>query len=799
MMERNLRPCLLLAGLAIACASFSFGQDNSDWEAWRGVNRIRGVATAVDLNSRYEVTDSYISDTNAQATSVYRFVLMPEETIPNERVPLTMALLRRSEAVSVGWVQIECQAAGMENRLNIFTTKSDKGSTSVTSHFSGPLAADSLIQFSIHLKNGTWDCSVPGDLQNPYAEHIHGEGSLPDYNHDEVREVRRGLPVFLSSMPLPKKPGYISGKFDKDIPTKDQPETKFHRLMKFELWPEFEDVELEIKIDDLEKWRPLGNIGDSHLAGTHLPVKATLKPKGGKLALTLTPKRFIFKLLDTSREPGVCMNWPLGAKDRDRDLKLAADIAFPDNTLDGEGQTLEIRDRMQDAEGHFTAGAHIDSFDFGARAELRVTCELSDGREIVGVVKAPEGDQDIVSLPKGLRDGDWIPATWRKENNAVGLPDNDDSETDPKGDKSAGDGYTLYEEYRGFVENGQRIEGDPKKKDFFVQNLVGDKANAGIALFSGLSQLIVHDKLRAGEMSGETRLMNGNHRDAPHRVDQHGVWIKEFSVAGLGVAGAAAVGTQDRVSLRPGLTKGIGIAAPNDPKAIFTKAFNLSAGDQATTYKRAIAHELLHSVGVNHHGKGDYTLRLSFLNPESKKNPLHKPIFRSGDGTLTTLLSESGEDRAIAYYAKYKEARDWLKKITWSLAVEQAQSMLDSVHQTEPSAEEIADQIIDSVMEGMLAFDIAVGVEKGEDSGDQNCVMRYYFSNAYPAHGRKSTYYVTEPGTEPIGQTLCHSSQGTGINGAEHAPQSRYGDASGGLGNCTEQICPNDAVPPRKP
>jgi hypothetical protein len=77
--------------------------------------------------------------------------------------------------------------------------------------------------------------------------------------------------------------------------------------------------------------------------------------------------------------------------------------------------------------------------------------------------------------------------------------------------------------------------------------------------------------------------------------------------------------------------------------------------------------------------------------------------------------------------------------------------------------------------------------------------MRYYFCNAYPARGQPNTYYVTAKGSEPIGQTLCHSPKGTGINDDQsHKPQSRYGDAGSNFGNCTEQICPNDAIPPRK-
>ena len=114
----------------------------------------------------------------------------------------------------------------------------------------------------------------------------------------------------------------------------------------------------------------------------------------------------------------------------------------------------------------------------------------------------------MVNLPKGRKDGDWVAMSWRKEHAVAEVPDDDDSEDDPKVDGSKGDGFTLYEEYRGFVENGKRIEGDPKKKDFFVQNLIGGTANAGIGLFTKLSQLNVHDQLQAAEMSVEKPMLD---------------------------------------------------------------------------------------------------------------------------------------------------------------------------------------------------------------------------------------------------------------------------------------------------
>jgi len=782
-------------------------QPKSEWDGWRAISHIKGVATAENISHDEDVDEG---TTRTNGFAAYHFELIPEELtelplLARQRVPgmpsaIDLARMKRANTSSLGWEAMEAPTVSDQYHYFNVGSRADPGSMAIDFDYNGKVEhsdVDSGAQFSIDLRRGTWNFhALQSEYEKPAEMTVVWTGE--DARSWTEKRIRAEIFIINADQPLPKQPQALIASFKLiNPPIESHPNAGGSRTYNVRLWPEFEDVKLDVIVADYEKWRPLGNISNPKKPGNTLKIVAELKPRNKDAVTNARPKSITFELKDTSHEPGVCLNWPLGATDKDPDLKLAEDTMYSGKP-DDNGQKLIVKDPKADDRGFYIGQSLIESYDFGSRAEVYVTAQMEDGRTIVGTFTTAAGDDDLVNLPEGRKDGDWVAMSWRKSHDVVDVPDDDDSEGDPKGDGNKGDGFTLYEEYRGFVENGQRIEGDPKKKDFFVQNLVGDKANAGIGLFTSLSQLNVHDHLQATEMASDKRLMNGNHRDAPHRVDQHGVWIKEFSVAGLGVSGAAAVGVKDNVSLRPGLTKGIGIAAPNDPKSVFNKSYNLSAADQATTYKRAIAHELLHAVGVEHHGKGDYSLRVSFLSPDSKKNPLHKPAFHSGDGTIITLLTESGEDKAIAYYAKYKEARDWMKMVTWKVAVAQAQDMLDSVHQTEPSAEEIAEQLIDSVLERMLAFDLSVGVEHGEDSGDQDCIMRYYFSNAYPARGRPNTFYVTEPGTEPIGQTLCSSSKGTGINGGGHQPQSRYGDASGGLGNCAEQICPNDAIPPKK-
>jgi hypothetical protein len=544
-------------------------------------------------------------------------------------------------------------------------------------------------------------------------------------------------------------------------------------------------LELVITAEGYDDWRPEGNIKKPAEPGNHLVTRATLKPKGSEGKFVPRVEHIRFELMDTSREPGICLNWPLGAKDADYDLRL---VAVSGGTLSKKDQALEVSDPRRNEEGHTYAEAQIDSYDFGGRASLRVTCLLADGREIEGTLDGEE----MPRIPR-MKGPGWIADSWRKAKGVPDLPDNDDDE-EVKGQKHNGDGFTLYEEYRGWAENGKHIEGDPKRKDFFILNRIGLNAQPGIELFEQLSELRVHSKLRLYEMSPVDRLMNGNRRDAPWRVAQHGVWVKTFTREELGDNGADTPLTKTGVAGRPGIAKGVGILARNNPESIFNQPFNLPVQDAIFAYDRAIAHELLHSVGVEHHGPADKTgYALVFVPPNVPRNKIGRPHYQTDDGTPFTLLTEDGHDVAAMVYPNY--ARTWAQATQAGLLDMMIASWTKSLPDSSPA--EIRRHAEDNVRSG---FDQVyqqkgiLGREHAEHSGNQDCVMRYYFASFYEARGKANTLYVVKPGTERIGLEICRARTGTGINAASPSRQSRYGDAA--AGDCFSQICPNDAIPP---
>lgn len=551
----------------------------------------------------------------------------------------------------------------------------------------------------------------------------------------------------------------------------------------------FEELRLVIEEPtDYAKWRPETTPDAS--AGAFLEVKARLETIKGTTPKTKV-EQFIWELANTSREPGVAMNWPLEAKDNRLDLELDATGNY--FRLSNSNQKLE-----RAVEQGFSDTVKVVPYDWGGWSTLQVTAVLTDGRRIIGKLKGKS--EYGLRVPKRSPDS-HIADGW-KDQYKSGADDLDDDKVE--GQPNNGDGFSLYEEYRGWVMDGAHLEGDPEAKDFFVLNLIGADAEPGIDLFASVSQLSVHSKLRPAEMSEEKRLMNGNRRRGAHVVDQHGVWVKTFaSKSELGDDGAVTVMLKSGVAGRPGLVKGIGILGRGNEDSAFAKPFNLAASDMIFAYDRAIAHELLHSVGVEHHGKGDYKMIVGYASTRNPVNKLGRPYYGTSVDKPIDLRTEAGEDVAQRDYPEYLKFRAFMDMMMQERYLKEGAEYIQRNGSTYNINFSTPQAYADFHIEILLVYCFmhlngVVGIEHGEHSGAEYCLMRYYFAKFYeskqaPAMGDKQ-YYLIEPGTERIGMEICRDKTGTGVNAPGHKPQPRFGDSE--AGNCFEQICPNDAVPP---
>ena len=171
-----------------------------------------------------------------------------------------------------------------------------------------------------------------------------------------------------------------------------------------------------------------------------------------------------FSLSNVTDWEGYCMN--AGSQsDADKDLKL--NEGDQDDSIvswDGGGQTISAS-WIGDAPGAFPL--KVRAYDYGAYGKVTAKLYTQD----------PEPPSSTVSIPRD-KNNNWIADGWRVENYDAAA----DDETGPGGNTYPGDGFSVFEEYRGFMVKGNHVDTDPTQKDVFVysevtvgsvQNLVG--------------------------------------------------------------------------------------------------------------------------------------------------------------------------------------------------------------------------------------------------------------------------------------------------------------------------------------
>ncbi|MBN9662155.1 MAG: hypothetical protein J0H49_28420 [Acidobacteria bacterium] len=503
-----------------------------------------------------------------------------------------------------------------------------------------------------------------------------------------------------------------------------------------------EDVELTFEPLNYHDWIPEGSRSERQW-GNSIQIRAELQKKGGG-----TPKarvaKFLFNL-ESSTVPGVAMNFPVKDAARRPDLAFGQDLN-PDLSVSNQG--LHAEGPGDGLAGMATAGA----YDWGAWGQIRVSAVLDDGRTITGTYKG----ETSARLPRRASDSK-IADAWKEQTGFSGADDADEDER-PTGDGHAGDGLTLYEEYRGFYENGKHLRTRPDQKDLFVLDQIGARAKPAIVLFAQLTGLTVHHRLKDDELLvyPESHVINKNHESAPHLVDQHGVVLMETAETPHPQAWSKTytdIGTPKTVDLI--------VIPPKLPE---------SRGKGPIDYlHKAIAHELMHSVNVWHHGESDYTQSWRLKLAPGAEVPT---IYERYSGAFLNVLDESGADAggpmAAQLHAAFSNPNVWPQK--------------DVDHYYEDLKSDTGFSF--------LAFPL-VGEKGGQHSGNDDCLMRYEYAVLAQSVSQPDTFYMLPE--QRRGRQLCDSPVGTGNNDATRKPQSRHGDASPNRGGCRNMICVNDA------
>lgn len=185
-----------------------------------------------------------------------------------------------------------------------------------------------------------------------------------------------------------------------------------------------------------------------------------------------------------------------------------------------------------------------------------------------------------------------IADAWEEEvSNAGGDDPRSDADLTPYGDGDRGDGFSFYEEYRGFMTKRGHVRTDPLVKTLFIESKVPN-SSPGIDLFSAASGIEVYE-IKENQMDKDRVVnFNGVRGGYANVTAQHGLRMKEARLdreyPGKSVGGESVLGPPpkkvDWVKIQWNYGK-------------FFKKENLDA---------SVAHELGHAVGMDHHGEGNY-------------------------------------------------------------------------------------------------------------------------------------------------------------------------------------------------
>jgi hypothetical protein len=746
----------------------------ASWAEWNGVERFRGMyeCRRASEMSRGDGTSTESGSTLHAATARFE-------------------IERRASHFEV----VNVRASGSLHE----SSASDRSDYHGRSGKDGAFEGGADLRFDMHPDEGTWTFEATGTfaMAKPYTvktflkAHSYTGGKWVDdvranayesrdFPHSSIKGV---LPAGKPS-PFAGTWSYVHGTL-KENRTDDQ-----SRVF---IVPEYKDVELVVELEGTmpgtgtvryDQWIPRGTLTGA--AGSRMKIKANLQSTDGG-PVKLKVGMFVFKLSEVSREPGVCMNFPRVASAGG--TRFAPDLKFaPTGGCDAERQQLELPATLEDP-GFPRAEARVDCFDYGAWGNLTVTAELEDGRVITGHLKN-DNSMIVMPLPKHAA-GSHIADAWRARQK-ITAGDEDDAEELPRKGEAPGDGFTLYEEYRGFAENNHHIEGDPVKIDFFVRNYIGADAAAGINLFEVLTGAAVHYRLNDKEFDREKRVLNLNHAQGSHGVDQHGVYLTTLA----SFDGARTVFSKAGVRGRPGIVMRIEVQPRWAATPTLTNE-NAKVSDAVFAYDRAITHELVHAVGGEHHGSGDMHHGFSFAFSDDPRNKTGKPQFWLSGTERAVEITDEKSGRPLAevwepdLMLEREKSREYFMpgiKTMVSKALAQRAGI-----KLELSQDEIEQALLNDHSGHHFWY---LGAEQGQCSGDENCVMRYSFAQLYEKKGKSlAWYYVTDKHTERLGMGLCTAALGTGINEPGRKPQPRYGNAAPGWGPCADRIIFNDALP----
>lgn len=272
-----------------------------------------------------------------------------------------------------------------------------------------------------------------------------------------------------------------------------------------------------------KEWMPVAG-NDQNTPGITLDVQVQLRRKGEKVPTTEMTATWEVEL-ESSQEPGLCMNHPLKNADKENDLRLVTTDAFyADDDLRGSSQ-----------ESTSELAITLECYDYGAFGKLRIRAKTDSGVTLQAYVEEQPG-QTYLTIPED-KDENHVADQWQEDNElASGLPADWDKSPEPKDQKEPGDGISLYEKYRGFILQDVHERLDPNQKHVFihdpdgwVQETIRDAdsgSNIEAASQCRIRFVDAESWTGSGAAGSGKRMVNFNYSKDSHATDQHALDVK---------------------------------------------------------------------------------------------------------------------------------------------------------------------------------------------------------------------------------------------------------------------------------
>ncbi|HET9826061.1 MAG TPA: hypothetical protein VFP87_12055 [Chitinophagaceae bacterium] len=329
--------------------------------------------------------------------------------------------------------------------------------------------------------------------------------------------------------------------------------------------------------------------------GSIMTINLELQSKNKK-PLKARVESFELRLNNTSREPGITINYPIEPASKPLpDLRF---LMVPNIESVDEDQFISIG-----SPDGITGKAYIASYDGGGWTTLTVDAILKDEHHthIQGKLLVSNGEVDI-RIPK--RDPNvHIAEAWLKAN---GNPGEMDDKEQSNGNGHDGDGLTAYEEYRGVISEGKYRRLYPDKKELGVRLERAERSFFldGLEWFKKASDI---DIVRFTENEiGDDRLLNKNSTTA-HIYPQCAILLEKGGLKN-------ALG---KTFPEPGIPKDIEMVIIDEQACLmeyrfwqaYAKKLNEPVPFSSNEFiANAIAHELGHTVACIHHGPHEKTV-----------------------------------------------------------------------------------------------------------------------------------------------------------------------------------------------